>query len=194
MSVKICHGHFIIAQSGNSCYGTRSQTHLFHCTFTTFDCRFSFHIYRSYHLLCWHFSIRCMVVYSFLFPFLIADTYLPSRWRVNSFPLSYPYSMTFQHVLFPGLCAHLGHINTVPICTIYSKLVLVSLLAIYSCLSEPSSASTLPRVLVLSLDCQYDDLEASYPSLLDRLLEGSQSLREYRSSKKQEERNMSVSV
>ena len=76
-----------------------------------------------------------MVVHFSSFP--TADAYLLSRWRVDSFPLSHPYSMTFQHVLFPGPCAYLGHINTAPICTIYSKLVLVRpLLAIHSCLSK----------------------------------------------------------
>ena len=103
--------------------------------------------------------------------------------------------MTFRHVLSLGPCAHLGHINTVPICTTYLKLVLVcSLLAIYSHLSEDLSASTLPQVLAPSLDCQYNDLEVTYSSLLDRLLEGSWSLHEYHPSKKQEERSTSVSV
>ena len=102
--------------------------------------------------------------------------------------------MTFQHILFPGPCAYPGHINTAPICTIYVKLVLNLLLAIYSRLSKLSSASTLPQVLASSLDCQYDDLEVTYPSLLDRLLEGCRFLREYCPSKKQEERSTSVLV
>ena len=40
-------------------------------------------------------------------------------------PLSHPHSMTFQHVLPLGPCTYLGHINTVPICTISLKLVVV---------------------------------------------------------------------
>ena len=34
------------------CYGTRSWPYLFHCTFTTFNYRFSFHVYRPYYLFC----------------------------------------------------------------------------------------------------------------------------------------------
>ena len=40
-------------------------------------------------------------------------------------PLNHSHSMTFQHVLPLGLCTYLGHINTVPTCTISLKLVLV---------------------------------------------------------------------
>ena len=50
------------------------------------------------------------------------------------------------------------------------------------------SASTLPQVLASSLGCQYNGLEVTLPSLLDRLLEGSWSLHENRPSKKQEEK------
>ena len=102
---------------GGECYGTRSWSYLFCCTFNSFDYWFSFYVHHSYRLLCWHISIHCVVV-NFPSPcFSQTDAYLLSRWHVNLFPLSHPYSMTFQHVPPLGPCAYLGHINPAPICT-----------------------------------------------------------------------------
>ena len=52
---------------------------------------------------------------------------------------------------------------------------------------------TLSQVLASSLDCQYDGLEVAYHFLLNHLLGGHWSLREYRPPKKQEERSTFVS-
>ena len=72
------------------------------------------------------------------------------------------------------------------LCTVYLKLVLVILLAIYSLSLKPSSASAQSRVLALSLRLSVRRLRSHTFFLLDRLLEGSRSLREHRPSKKQE--------
>ena len=55
------------------CYGTRSQTHLLCCTFTTFNYWFSFHVHRPRRFLHWHFPIRCMVV-DFPFSYFLSWT------------------------------------------------------------------------------------------------------------------------
>ena len=141
-----------------SCYGTRSRTHLFHCTFTAFNYRFSFHIYRSYYILCWHLLICCMVVHFSLFLFLIADAYLPSQRHIDSFPLSHLYSMTFQHVLFPGPCAYLGHINTAPICTTSLKLVLVFIASNPVSLSLPVSGKIFVYKYFVTSTCIVSEL------------------------------------
>ena len=59
---------------------------------------------------------------------------------------------------------------------------------------DPHLQGALPQALASSLDCQYDSLEVTSLSLLDRLLGGRRSLHEYRPPKKQEERSTSVSV
>ena len=79
----------------------------------------------------------------------------------------------------------------VPICTISLKLVLVfaSNPILLSFSERLLPASTLPTVLVLLLDCQYDGLDVVHLFLLNRLLGGCRSLREYCPPKKQEERS-----
>ena len=107
------------------CYGMRSWTYSFHCTFTAVNCWFSFHIHCSPYLLHWHVSIHCVVVNSPFFLFLTNGRLSPKLMTRRLVPLSHPHSMTFQHVLPLGLCVYLGYINTAPTCTISLKLVLV---------------------------------------------------------------------
>ena len=96
------------------------------------------------------------------------DAYLLSWWRVDSFSLSHPRSMTFQYDPSFGLCAYPGHINTVPACTTSLKLVLVLasnplLLPLPSPLRKILVSKFFNIRTCIILGCQYDGLVVVHP-------------------------------
>ena len=110
----------------NKCYGTRSRSLSFRRTFTTFDYGFPFYIHCSYHLLCWHFPIRCMVVNSsFLFSYFLSRTLISQVDDASTRSPLVIHSMSFYHVplLWSVRIPRTHKYST--LCTIYFKLVLV---------------------------------------------------------------------